>query len=175
MLRVLPYVIEIALLIYCLVDAIQSDDGSIRRLPKLWWLVIIVLVPIVGPIAWLMAGRPTQRTRARRSTRGNGVGRNRPPRIIAPEDDPDFIAKLHRSDPEKERLLEQWEADRQRREEQASAGAAGGTNPAKAADPAHPTDAADAADGAGGSPGTGPGPGHPDSPMDDPNPPVRPL
>ena len=51
----------LALWIYSLVDVIGSDEGAIRHLPKLWWLLIVLLFPFAGSVAWLLAGRATGR------------------------------------------------------------------------------------------------------------------
>src|SRR5665647_2839130 len=56
--RYLPVVIELALLVYCLIDCIQSDEGSVRNLPKTMWVLLIIFLPIVGSVAWLAVGRP---------------------------------------------------------------------------------------------------------------------
>lgn len=61
--RILLYVAPIVLTIYCLVDAITSRDDEVRHLGKVYWIVLILLFPFVGSIAWLVAGRPV-RTRA---------------------------------------------------------------------------------------------------------------
>ena len=61
MIRYLPYLIEIALLVYCLIDCIQTDVP--RNLSKTTWVFVIILLPIVGGIAWLVAGRPEHRPR----------------------------------------------------------------------------------------------------------------
>ena len=58
MLRYLPVVLSLALTIYCVVDAIQTPDPAVRNLPKIGWLLLILLFPLVGPAAWLIAGRP---------------------------------------------------------------------------------------------------------------------
>ncbi len=50
--------VTLALWIFSLVDVIGSDDGAIRHLPKLWWLLIVLFFPFAGSIAWLVAGRP---------------------------------------------------------------------------------------------------------------------
>ena len=84
MLRYLPAVLTLALTIYCLVDAIQTDDASVRGLPKVAWLILILLFPLVGPAAWLIAGRPPK---------GPRVLRQRP-RPRGPDDDPDFLKDL---------------------------------------------------------------------------------
>ncbi len=120
MLRFLPVVLELALLVYCLVDCIQTDEARVRNLPKIGWILLIIVVPIVGGLAWLFAGRPRD---GAGTPFGPAAGRQPPggrraPRPVAPEDDPNFMRQLDRTDPEKERLLEQWEADLKRREEQ---------------------------------------------------------
>ena len=50
-------VIPIALLVFALVDAITTDDSQVQHLPKFWWLVLIVILPLAGSIAWLVAGK----------------------------------------------------------------------------------------------------------------------
>ncbi len=47
-----------ALWVFSLVDVIGSDEGAIRHLPKLWWLLIVLFFPFAGSVAWLVAGRP---------------------------------------------------------------------------------------------------------------------
>ena len=50
--------IGLALWIYALLDVIQTDEILTRNLPKTMWVLIVLLFPPVGPIAWLVAGRP---------------------------------------------------------------------------------------------------------------------
>ena len=58
LLRGLPALFEIGLLIYCLIEAIQTPTEEVRGLRKGWWIVLIIVFPIGGGIAWLVAGRP---------------------------------------------------------------------------------------------------------------------
>jgi hypothetical protein len=51
-------IVAFCLFVYSLVDIIQSSEGEIRHLPKLWWLLLVLFFPFVGSIAWLVAGRP---------------------------------------------------------------------------------------------------------------------
>lgn len=51
-------VVYFCLFVYCLVEVIQTPEGSMRNLPKVAWLLIVLLFPFVGSIAWLVAGRP---------------------------------------------------------------------------------------------------------------------
>lgn len=100
MLRYLPFVLVLALTVYCLVDAIQTDEAIVRGLPKVGWLLLVLVLPVLGPVAWLVAGRPSTQARAEyRATqqRWGTEGRRRPrpgptrkpPQ--GPDDDPDFL------------------------------------------------------------------------------------
>ena len=46
MLRLLPYLLTIALTVYAVVDCIQTDDAQVRGLPKLLWLLLILLLTL---------------------------------------------------------------------------------------------------------------------------------
>lgn len=86
MIRVLPALLELALLVFCLVDCVQSDRDRVRGLPKAVWIVLILLVPVVGPLVWLLAGRP--RRPAGEPVTGPRPGRSRAPRATGfPADD----------------------------------------------------------------------------------------
>ena len=87
MLRVLPMVLGLALTIYAAVDCIQTDETRVRHLPKLLWLLLVLLFWVVGPVAWFIAGRP-QRQRPRPGPP------SRPPSPRGPDDDPDFLRNL---------------------------------------------------------------------------------
>jgi hypothetical protein len=51
LLRFLPAVVELALLVYCLVDCIQTERSRVRTLPKLGWILLIIILPIIGGVA----------------------------------------------------------------------------------------------------------------------------
>ena len=87
MVKVLLFLIPIALTIYAVIDAIQTEDSKVQYLPKLIWLVLILLFTPVGAIAWLITGRqPGPRTGRKGSTYPSA------PR--GPDDDPDFLRNL---------------------------------------------------------------------------------
>ena len=52
--------VTFAMWVFSLVDVIGTDEGRMRHLPKLWWLLIVLFFPFAGSIAWLVAGRPEQ-------------------------------------------------------------------------------------------------------------------
>jgi hypothetical protein len=109
---VLVYGLPILLAIYALVDCIQTDESEIRGLPKFGWIALIVLVFIVGPVAWLVAGR--SRTGGSRLPLPGGNRSPQAPRTLAPDDDPEFLGRLgsHNS---YDRQLEEWEEELRKR------------------------------------------------------------
>jgi hypothetical protein len=118
-LRIAPILIELAFLIYCLIDVIQTPDAEIRNLPKAAWIALIVIIPLIGGVAWLVAGRP-RRGSARQvpwpSTQTAGFPEHERPRPLGPDDDPDFLREMKRGNDEQERLLARWEEELRRRE-----------------------------------------------------------
>ena len=114
--------IEIGILVlYCLIEAIQTPDAEVRNLPK-WRLdPADPGLPVGRWIAWLLAGRP-QRNSARQvpwpSTQTAGFPEYERPRPIGPDDDPEFLREMKRGNNEQEQLLSRWEEDLRRREEQ---------------------------------------------------------
>ena len=82
--RVALVVLTIAIQLYGLIDCAQREDSDVRRLPRWGWLIIIVLIPTIGAVAYLVAGRPKR----------PGNGGRKPKRSIAPDDDPDFLRGL---------------------------------------------------------------------------------
>lgn len=63
MVDVLPEIVTVVFLIFCLIDCIQTDTALVRNLPKVAWIILIIILPLIGGVAWLVAGRP-QRSEA---------------------------------------------------------------------------------------------------------------
>jgi hypothetical protein len=120
--RYIPFVIQIGLMIYALIDCVQTDSVVVRNLPKPLWIFLIVLVPVVGPIVWLVAGRPQGTSGSQvpwPATRTAGFPEYERPRAPrGPDDDARFLAGVDGPDPEKEELLRQWEEQLRSREAQ---------------------------------------------------------
>ena len=121
--RYLPVVIELVLLVYCLIDCVQTDGTVVRNLPKLAWVGIIILLPIIGPIAWLVAGRPERANRGRavpwRSTDTAGFPEYERPTPAAQaraEIDDRLAQEQARVDREHEDALRRWEDSLRERE-----------------------------------------------------------
>jgi hypothetical protein len=117
MLRFLPFVVELALLVFCVIDLIQTPDDEIRNLPKWGWLILIILLPLVGSIAWLVAGRPV-RARAPRSSWSTGAGfpEYERPQPSTADIDTRLQADLDAADRQHEEALRKWQASLEERE-----------------------------------------------------------
>ncbi|MEV1020283.1 PLD nuclease N-terminal domain-containing protein [Streptomyces sp. NPDC050264] len=123
MLRYLPFLLVLALWIYAFIDCLNTPEEEVRGLPKVVWVIIILLFGevLVGPVAWLVAGK-------RRHAPAGGATpsewqRDRRARFVAPDDNPEFLDSLKDSgdkkdDQKDEALLKDWEADLRRREEE---------------------------------------------------------
>ena len=88
MLRVLLVALVVFATIYAFVDCVQTDRRLVRIMPKAVWL-LAVLVPVAGPVFWLVAGRADAR-----GGQAPPRGPRRPPGPRGPDDDPDFLRKL---------------------------------------------------------------------------------
>jgi len=89
MLKVLLVLVPLAMAIYAVIDAIQTEDTRVQHLPKLIWILLILLsAPTgIGAIAWFVTGRQRGPQNGRR-------GPNYPSAPRGPDDDPDFLRDL---------------------------------------------------------------------------------
>lgn len=46
-----------ALMVGALIDIITRDDSAVRYLPKLVWLILVILLPFIGSLLWFGIGR----------------------------------------------------------------------------------------------------------------------
>ena len=92
--RYLPFLISLFLTVYALFSCIQTRDKDVPYLPKLLWILLIVLVPFAGPIVWLLMARYYVREQEVTPGRAAAKRPNTKPRPLAPDDDPDFLASL---------------------------------------------------------------------------------
>jgi Phospholipase_D-nuclease N-terminal len=114
MIRVLPFIIELALVVFCVIDVIQTPEIETRNLPKWGWIVLILFLPLIGSIAWLVAGRPV---RARPGVWRSGSGFPEYERPVYTGDiDQRLQSDLARADHEHEDALRRWQADLEQRE-----------------------------------------------------------
>ena len=89
------FLLSLGLFIFAVLDCITSDRSQCRILPKALWFLIIVLIPIVGPLAWLLLGRPakpSEHPAGRMPARPDSSPPPRPSRRpLGPDDDPRFL------------------------------------------------------------------------------------
>jgi Phospholipase_D-nuclease N-terminal len=93
-----------------------EDKRQIRAMPRFAWVMAILLVPLVGAIAWFVFGRPLPTGAPRPGWRPSG-GPLEPPRRRAPDDDPEFLRSLddYTLSKEDEERLRRWGEDEQHR------------------------------------------------------------
>ncbi|MFD8481342.1 PLD nuclease N-terminal domain-containing protein [Kitasatospora sp. NPDC059673] len=118
LLRVVPTVALLALWVWAFIDCLTTPEDEIRHLPKVVWVIIVLLFPLVGSIAWLVAGKDRAARRRVPWASGPTAGFREYERPLAPDDDPEFLASLKHGNQQHEQMLEQWEADLRRREEE---------------------------------------------------------
>lgn len=133
MFRYLPFLLVLALWIYAFVDCLNTPEEEVRGLPKVVWVIIILLFGevLVGPVAWLVAGRrrgvpagggtPAEWHRDHRGEAPGGW--------VAPDDNPEFLKSLREENKKDETLLKNWEADLRRREDELRRREQGGAGP----------------------------------------------
>jgi|GEM_PF-638161 len=76
---VLFAVVSVVLTVYAVIDCAMTDARRSRALAKPAWLLVVIVVPVVGPLLWLVFGK----------IRGGAVTRE-----TAPDDDDDFLRSI---------------------------------------------------------------------------------
>ena len=115
--RVLLAVVAVAVIVFALVDCARTEEERMpARIPKALWILLILFLPVVGGAAWIIASRLARPKAGSPASHGGSTSgpfgsfgpTSAPPRRparsgpIAPDDDPEFLARL--------------EAERRRRE-----------------------------------------------------------
>ncbi|SDG44123.1 Phospholipase_D-nuclease N-terminal [Sinosporangium album] len=89
---VLIGLVLLAFWLYCLFDVITTPDDQVRFLPKILWVLVVVLVPLFGSLFWLLLGRPLgPKVIYRPQPRGKKAEAPK-----GPDDDPEFLKDLDR-------------------------------------------------------------------------------
>lgn len=129
MLRYLPILLVLAVWIYAFIDCLNTPEKEVRKLPKVAWVIIVLLFGqvLIGPIAWFVAGRP-------RKNAPYGATRAEERRWVAPDDNPDFLKSINDdtqgrqekqdkggpaaddTPPSEELSLEEWEEEFRRKD-----------------------------------------------------------
>ena len=140
--RALLPILVLALTIYALLDCARTPEELMpARMPKVMWIVLIVFVVGIGPIAWIIVSRvkaaeerggvvePTVWS----SKEGTQFRRPERPRPVAPDDDPEFLQRLER-DIRRRRRAEDRDGDDVGNADAGDAGAGGAEGTGSAAD-----------------------------------------
>ena len=56
----MPFIglIVFAMWVVALIDVILAEEYRVRHLPKIAWVFIVILLPLVGSVIWFAVGRP---------------------------------------------------------------------------------------------------------------------
>ena len=73
---VLFSILMLALLIGALIDIITRRDDQVKHLPKVFWIILVILIPLAGSLIWFLVGREYD---------GEGIRLSRPARKRRPE------------------------------------------------------------------------------------------
>ena len=112
--------IVLVMWVFALIDVIGSDEGAIRHLAKVWWLLIVLFFPFAGSLAWVVAGRP--RGAASRSRHERSMPHypeyDRPGRAAATtaHDDEEFLRQVRERAEEQRRAYREQRPRREREE-----------------------------------------------------------
>jgi hypothetical protein len=100
-------IVLIALWLWAIFDSITAPPERIRYLPKALWVLIVLLFADIGAIAWFVVGRRHALVGPGAAGGSGSGGWSRPGsggsnrgRILAPDDDPDFLRGLGKSKPD---------------------------------------------------------------------------
>jgi hypothetical protein len=105
---------QIVLTVVALISCVSAEEDEFQNLPRLMWVLIIVLLPVAGSIAWFIVRRRATNRRIRVLERFSVVPARKPSRPIGPDDDPEFLRSIdvrRRSEPGRE-PFRSWESDR---------------------------------------------------------------
>ena len=101
----------VGLTLYTLLDAVRTPAHEARTLPKWLWVLVTLFFPVVGPIMWLILGRPKAQPAAGTPRAGFGQRRGTPaPSVSSPDDDEEYLRWL-KAKAERERRSREAESN----------------------------------------------------------------
>ena len=105
----------VGLTLYTLLDAVRTPAHEARTLPKWLWVLVTLLFPVVGPLMWLILGRPKAQPAAQPAAGaprpGFGQRRSTPaPSVSSPDDDEEYLRWL-KAKAERERRSREAESN----------------------------------------------------------------
>jgi Phospholipase_D-nuclease N-terminal len=124
-------VLEYGFALFCFVDVLRAPEAAVAWMPRWGWVVAILVFPLAGAVAWIVATRPWRSAVRGTAEGGTGkapasavpatgptaVGTARECHFGSLEEDAALLAQLWDVNEEHERTLRRWEDDLARREE----------------------------------------------------------
>lgn len=104
-------IVAVGVIIYSLIECLMTPKHQVRAFPKVAWVLLIILIPLVGALLWLFLGR----SRSRRGGAG-GVQGGRPPQPRRPSSPDDDAAFLRQLDVQRQQQARKAELDRREAE-----------------------------------------------------------
>ncbi|GAA0508894.1 hypothetical protein Ade02nite_62360 [Paractinoplanes deccanensis] len=103
--------VQLVLFVLALISCLSAD--RVRNAPRPVWVLVILLIPLLGPVAYFVWGRPLPPP-----TEGGPV-RRAAPRPASPDDDPEFLRSVDIEKSRRDReMLAQWEKELNNREDE---------------------------------------------------------
>ncbi|WP_433369489.1 PLDc N-terminal domain-containing protein [Actinoplanes sp. CA-142083] len=103
--------VQLVLFVLALISVLSAE--RVRNAPRFVWVLVILLIPLLGPLAYFLWGRPLAAPRE-----GSPIRRTKA-RPSSPDDDPDFLRSMDTEQSRKDReTLAQWEKEFKKREEE---------------------------------------------------------
>lgn len=105
----------VGLTLYTLLDAVRTPTHEARTLPKWLWVLVTLFFPVIGPVLWLLLGRPKRERGTRGSIPRPGTARRgNTPSMASPDDDDEAYLRWLKAKAERERASR--DAERRSRE-----------------------------------------------------------
>ncbi|MFE9443331.1 PLD nuclease N-terminal domain-containing protein [Streptomyces sp. NPDC006602] len=103
MLRVLMFLVPLALSVYAFIDCISTKDEDVRYMPKPLWAILVLVFPLAGSISWFIAGKQRNPAGAGgpaglAGSAGSPWSRGGRQQWVAPDDNPEFLKSLKDED-----------------------------------------------------------------------------
>lgn len=103
---ILGIIILVVLTLYAVIDCAMTESRRIRVMPKQLWIVAVLLLPLVGPVCWILFGKGLV-TITSNPERKQQHGR----RAQSPDDDPEFLRQLRAYESSSSATLRRLEAE----------------------------------------------------------------
>jgi Phospholipase_D-nuclease N-terminal len=103
--------VQLVLLVLALISALSVD--RVRTIPRALWVLVILLIPLLGPVAYFLFGRPLP------VPHEGGPVRRTAPRPASPDDDPEFLRSMNIEQSRRDReLLDELERELHNRDDE---------------------------------------------------------